>query len=127
MPDYHVVEELQTYLVAQSVGQLPTAPPSTSLPSIWLQPRDGAPEPRRANGAFVENATITIADTALAAPQDLEAWIEETFVDIIVRSRQAAPGKLLHRTIRGLIHPAEAHGGRKQWTMGGLLVEYSTL
>lgn len=127
MPDYLVSEELQTYLVAQGIGQLPDATPSTSLPSIWLQPRDGAPEPRRSSGAFVENATITIVDTALSAPQALEAWIEEAFVDVIVRSRQAPAGKLIHRTIRGLLCPVEAHGGRKQWTMGSLLVEYSTL
>lgn len=128
MPDYHLVEELQTYLIAQGVGQLPSATASTSVPSIWLQPRDGAPEPRRSGaGAWLENATITITDTMLAAPHDVEAWVEESFVDIVVRSRQAAPGKLIHRTIRGLLHPTGSHGGRKHWTMGAVTVEYSTI
>lgn len=128
MADYLVTEELQAYLVAQGIAQLPDASPSTAVPSIWLQPRDGAPEPRRNSaGQFSESATITLVDTALSPPDQLEAWIEEAFVDVIVRSRQAPAGKLLHRAIRGLIHPTEAHGGRKMWTMGSLLVEYSTL
>lgn len=126
--EYHVIEELQTFLVAQGVGQLPSAAPSTAVPSIWLQPRDGAPEPRRnAAGQWTEATTITLVDTALAAPHQLEAWLEECFVDVIVRSRQAPAGKLTHRTIRGLLHPIESHGGRKQWAMGALTVEYSTL
>lgn len=127
MTDFHVIEELQTYLVAQGVGQLPSAAPSTTVPSIWLQPRDGAPEPRRDGATFVEAATITLSDTALASPQDIEPWVEEAFVDVIVRSRQAPAGKLIHRSIHGLIHPTGAYGGRKLWTMGSLLVEYSTV
>lgn len=124
MPDYHCNEELQTYLVAQGIGQLPGATPSTALPSIWLNPRDGAPLPRAG-----ENATVTIRDTALAGPVDVgtEAYLEEAFIDVIVRSKTAAPGKMLHRTIRGLLQPIGAHKGRQLWTMGGLLVEYSVI
>src|SRR4051794_28428379 len=119
MPDLIVVEELQDYLVAQGAGQLPAAAPSLTLPSVWLSPRDGAPEPRDG-----ENATITLIDTNLAAAPDLEAWIEEAYVDVIVVARQNAAAKLIHRGIRDLIHPMSAHGGKKQWTMGVLLVEY---
>lgn len=130
MPDYHVTEELQTYLVGQGVGQLPGETPSLVLPSIWLQPRDGAPLPRRggASNDFLENATITLNDTLLAAPAALEAWIEEAFIDIVVRARQNAQAKLIHRQILGLLHPITAHGGRKMWAMASIdPVEYSTI
>lgn len=123
MADLHVVEELRAYLIAQGVAQDWNIAASTTVPGIMLQPRDGAPLPRDG-----ENATITIVDTSLGPPHALEAWIEETFVDVIVRSRTAAPGKLIHRSIRGLIHPISAHGGRQMWTMAGIdPVEYSTM
>ena len=49
---YHIIEELQTYLIAQGVGQSPSATPSATIPSIWIQPRDGArlTDERRARG-----------------------------------------------------------------------------
>mgnify|MGYP000437960804 CR=1 FL=1 len=46
---------------------------------------------------------------------------------IITRARREPAGKLVHRTIRNLLHPIAAHGGRYQWTMGSLLVAYSTV
>jgi hypothetical protein len=119
--DLIVIEELQAYLVAQGVGQLPGAAPSLTLASVWMAPRDGAPLPRDG-----ENATVTLTDTMLRSPSDLEAWMSETFVDVVVRSRQPSPGKLIQRAILGLIVPFGAHGGRKQWMMGNLLVEGST-
>lgn len=122
MPELHVVEQLQDYLVAQGIGQMPDVTPSTAIPSIRAEPRDGAPEPREG-----ENIAITLTDTALAPAASLEAWLEEAFIDVVVRSRKAAAGKLVHRTIRGLLHPNDAHGGRKMWMMGELLVEYSTI
>lgn len=129
MADLAVVEELQTYLVAQGVAQLPATAASLTVPSIWLAPRDGAPAPRsdKTTGDPVENATITIVDTFLSPAAQLEAWIEEAFVDVIVIARQNPMARLIHRTIRGLIHPIEAHGGRMNWMMGALLVEYSTI
>lgn len=122
MPDLIVVEELQDYLVAQGVAQQPSDAPSIVIPSVWLAPRDGAPAPRTG-----ENVTITLVDTMLAPAAELEAWIEEAFVDVIVVARQNATAKLTHRVIRDLIHPVEAHGGRFQWQMAALLVEYSTI
>jgi hypothetical protein len=121
MPDLIVVEELQDYLVAQGAGQLPAAAPSTTLPSVWTAPRDGAPEPRPG-----ENVTITLIDVNLTAAPGLEAWIEEAFVDVIVIARQNPQAKLIQRGLRDLIHPMSAHGGKKMWTMGQLVVEYST-
>jgi hypothetical protein len=122
MPDYHVIEELQDFLVAQGVAQLPSTAVSLTVPSVWTPPRDGAPLPRTG-----ENVTITLVDTMLRSPSGLEPWLEETFVDVIVRARTAAPGKLVQRTIKNLIVPYDSSlGGRKQWTMGDLLVEYST-
>lgn len=125
MADLFVAQELQAYLVAQAVGQLPSAAPSLTVPSIWLQPRDGAPLPRKAAGAFTESATITIRDPMLSSPSSLEEWMEEAFVDVIVRALQPAAAQLIHRQIRVLIVPYTASGGRKQWMMNNLLVEYS--
>ena len=122
MADMHVTEELRSYLLAQGVVQSQAAPASTVLPSVWLDPRDGAPLPRSG-----EDITVTLRDTMLAAPGQLDAWLEVAFIDVIVRARKEPAGKLLHRSIRNLLHPVGAHGGRYQWTMGGLLVAYSTV
>jgi hypothetical protein len=118
-----VIEELQDYLVAQGVGSLPSAAPSTTLPRIYLAGRDGAPLPAIPD----ETTAVTLRDTLLAPAAALEAFLEEAFVDIIVRSTSAPTAKLTHRTIRNLLHPAGSHGGRKQWEMGALTVEYSTI
>jgi hypothetical protein len=131
----HIVEELQTYLVAQGVGPLPNSAPSSAIPSIWIQPRDGARLPGKPRGSYsaeaakVETATITLVDTQLGSPigNGLEAYIDEAFVDVIVRSKTAAPGKLIHRTIRGLLHPAGDLFGRKGWLMNQAHVEYSNI
>ena len=127
--DLWVTEELQAYLIAQGVGQVPGAAPSLTIPSIWLQPYDGAPSPRRdkTTSDWLENATVTLNDTALGPPQALEAWIEEAFIDVVVRARTVPAARMIHRVVRELIHPTAAHGGRKQWQMGALLVEYSTI
>lgn len=122
MPDYHVTEELRAYLVAQGVVQAQSAAPSTVLPSVWIDPRDGARLPREG-----EDITVTLRDTLLAAPDPLQAWIEVAYIDVIVRARREPAGKMVHRQIRNLLHPVSAHGGRFQWTMGSLLVAYSTL
>lgn len=122
MPDYHVTEELRAYLLAQGVVQAQDAAPSTVLPSVWLDPRDGAPLPRTG-----EDITVTLRDTLLAAPGQMQAWIEVAFIDVIVRARKEPAGKLVQRQIRNLMHPVSAHGGRYQWTMGSLLVAYSTV
>lgn len=130
MADMFVLEELRAYLIAQGVGVAPTAKDAaaTTLPPIWLQPRGGAPQPRfsDANGGYQETAAITLIDTAVGGPTgELEAWEEETIIDVIVRSLTAAPGKLLHRQIRGLLHPIGDNRGRQLWLMNNLLVQYS--
>lgn len=122
MPELYVLEELRSYLIAQGLVQAQSAAASLVLPRIYLNPKDGAPTP-----ASGENVTVTLVDTLLTGPPNLEAWLEEAFVDIRVRSRTATPGKLLQRQIRGLIAPTGQLYGRKHWTMNTLLVEYSTL
>lgn len=121
MPDYDVTEELQTHLVTAGLGQLPGATVSATIPSVWLDPKDGVPAPRG-----VETATITLRATHIGRPHDLDYAIEETFVDVTVRTLKAAPGKLLQRQIRGLLLPGSAVGGAKMVTIGGLVVEYLT-
>jgi hypothetical protein len=131
---YHIVEELQTYLIAQGIGQSPSATPSATIPSIWIQPRDGARLPGKPRAAFtpaqskVETTTVTLIDTQTGSPMNgaLEAYLDESFIDIIVRCKTAAPGKLVHRTIRGLITPIGSLNGKHNWTMGSVTVEYST-
>jgi len=135
MGDFFIIEELQTYLVAQGVGQLPNATPSAVLPSIWIQPRDGARLPGKARGSYtaqqakVETTTVTLIDTQTGSPMNgaLEAYLDETFIDIIVRSSTAAPGKLVHRGIRGLLHPTGSLNGKHGWQMNSVLVEYSNI
>lgn len=133
--NFYIVEELQTYLVSQGVGQLPNAAPSATVPSIWIQPRDGARLPGKPRGQYgadaakVETTTITVVDTQTGSPMNggLEAYIDEAFIDIIVRSKTAAPGKLVHRTIRGLLHPAGDLYGKQGWQMNSIFVEYSNI
>ncbi len=128
MPDYVVIEELQDYLVAQGIGQRPSVAPSLTVPSIWLAPRDGAPDLRSVAGVLAENVTVTLIDTMFRSPNGLEPWLEESFVDVIVRSRHAGAGKLVQRRIRDLIEPGNTSlGGKKNWMMGDLRVEYSRM
>lgn len=117
-----VVEELQDYLISAGVGNHPSADASSVLPRVYLRGRDGAILPKAP-----ETMTVTLSDTLLQPPASLEAFLEEAFIDVIVRSTSAAAGKFLHRTIRDLLHPIGDHGGKKQWQMGDLTVEYSTI
>lgn len=128
MPEMLVIDELRAYLIAQGLAQTndpSVAAPSAVLPSVWVKPVDGAPEPRLPKGAEV--ATITLSDTLLRAPDVLAPWMEEAFIEVIVRSWSPSAGALIQRQIRGLIVPDNAIGGRKMWTMNNLLVEYSTM
>lgn len=121
MADLFVPIELRIYLIAQGVGQLPSAAPSQTLPSIHVDPQDGAPLPRAG-----EAGTVSLIDTALRSPSSLEPWMEETYVDVIVRHRSPSTCRLIHRSIRGLLIGPSDVGGKKLWTMGSLLVETST-
>lgn len=120
MSDLHVIEELQSYLVAQAVCQLPSAAASMTVPSVWLHPRKGFPQPRDG-----EQTTISLVDTLQSQPVG-QNWEEEAFVDIIVRSTSASACKLTHRTIRGLVTPIDQPFAKQLWMMNNLLVEYST-
>lgn len=126
MAELLLVEEMHTYLLAQGIGTDPDSA-DPARPSIWLQPRDGAAVPRGTVSAPRESATVTLIDSQLGGHSELEAWLEESFVDVIVKANHAATCKLIHRGIRNLIHPIGSHGGRSQWMMGALLVEFSTV
>lgn len=123
MPELQVPEELHAYLLSQNIGQVPNAAPSTGLPSLWLNPKDGSPQPRTG-----EDCTITVCNFQVADAPGLETYMEECFLDIVVRHRNSdAACRLTHRTIKGLLSPREDHVGRKHWTMNTLLVQYSTV
>lgn len=125
-----VIEQLQAYLVAQGVAQLPGSDPSPLLPSIWTMPRQGAAQPRadKDTGELLEEQTITLDDKQLSGPPGVEAWLEDCFVDVIVRSKNAGAGKLLHRAIRGLLQPVgSSPAGRRNWMMNELHVLYSSI
>lgn len=130
MADLLVVDEFYAYLLAQSVAQRPSVAESLTVPSIWKDPRDGAPEPRRdkTTGNFKEKTTITLRATWSGPPPvpGMEA-IEETMVDVIVRAENAATAQLTQRQIRALIAPGDQPYAKRQWTMGALLVEYSSV
>lgn len=126
MADLYVVQELRTYLIAQGVAQDAASAPSLTVPSIHVDPFDGAPLPRRSvAGAQIEKGTITILDTMASPAAQLEAWIEETYIDIVVRHRDPAACRSILRAIRELIHPNASNGGRKDWFMNSLRVENS--
>lgn len=131
MADLDVLQELQAYLITEGVGVVPFNPPpadGVEVTSIWLQPRDGAALPRnvaKVNGVLKGETMVALVDTNLRSPSSLEAWMVETFVDVIVRSPQAFTGKLIQRQIKELIMPTNSTGGRKQWMMNSLLVETS--
>lgn len=131
MADVHVIDELRSYLIAQGVCVAQTAKdaPATLLPTIWLNPRPGAPHPRqKTDGTWQEDATITLVDMLLGPPiGELDAYLEEAFIKVVVSARQLPLAKMIHRQIRGLIHPVGATHGRQLWTMNTLLVEYSTI
>ena len=132
---YYIVEELQTYLISQGVGQLPSATPSATVPSIWIQPRDGARLPGKPRGSFdastakVETSTIPLIDVQTGSPMmsGLEAYIDETYIDIIVRSKTAVPCKQIHRQIRDLLHPSGELYAKQDWQMNNISVEYSSI
>lgn len=130
--DLFVSNELRLFLIAQGIGINPTDHDSAigTTTAIFENPRDGVPEPRWSDalGGYQEDATLTIIDMDVAGPAGaVEAYEEETFVQIVVRSRGEAAGKLIHRQVRGLIHPIGAHKGHTLWTMNDLLVQLSTI
>jgi hypothetical protein len=120
-----VVEQLHAFLIAEGVGQAPGATPSTSKPSLWLQPRQGAAMPRTQDGEWLETQTITLNDTNLTGPPNLEPWLKDAFIDVTVRAKNAAEAKLTHRVIENLLAPVGKLSGRADWTMGALRVLYS--
>lgn len=122
MADLSVIDELRDYLIEEGVGHAQDASPSLTVPSVWIMPLDGVPLPRTG-----ENQTVTLRDTRLQGASTVEAWIEETFIDVIVRSRSEPEGQFLHRAIRGLlISQSDAGGMKRMWTMGAINpVEYS--
>lgn len=127
MPELLAVDELGAYLLAQGVVQDINAAPSRTLPRLFIAPRQYAPEPARdeSTGDWAEDATVTLHPTHTGLPSPIESWMEETFVDVIVRARPAGAAELLHRVIRNLIVPASQPGGRKAWDMGALHVQRS--
>jgi hypothetical protein len=130
MADLLVLDELLAYLVAQGVAQRPSETPSVDLPSIWKQPRDGAPEPRKSasTAELAEAATITLVAAQTGPPLERgDEAIEEALVDVVVRARSNQTAQLIHRQIRGLLHPVDAPYARRLWTMGDLLVESSRI
>ena len=115
MPELLAVDELGAYLLAQGVAQDPNDGVSLTIPSLWIEARQMAPEPREG-----EEATITLRDTGLGGASPTESFLEEAFIDIVVRARSAGRAQLLQRTIRGLLTPKDAVGGRKNWPMGAI-------
>lgn len=122
-----VVEQLQAFLVAQGIAQLPGTEPPGAKPSIWTMPRQGAAMPRTQNGEWLELQTITLNDAHLQGPPNQEAWLKDTFIDVIVRAKNAGEGKLTLRGIENLLHPVGKYAGRANWIMGELRVLHSKI
>lgn len=121
MADLIVTEELQDFLVAQGVVQRP--PGDASLPVIWLDKRDGAPEPRPFTSTGSVDAdgvkvTVTLRRSGTAALPVLTAWLEAPVVDVIVRAWKSPQGELVQRQIRNLLHE------KKMLQIGDLQTEW---
>lgn len=116
MADLFVIQELQDELVTEGIGQLPATSPTTVRASVWLQPRDGAPEPRSG-----ENVTITLIPVSAVPPDPFEGFLERQVIDVVVRARKREQGETVHRRVREILND------RREWTMGALRVEWSSL
>lgn len=110
------IEELGAHLIAQGITS-PYASAPGALPSLWLNPRDGAPLPRDG-----EPGTITLVEITIASDHDLAPWVEISFIATIARYRTERYAQLAQRQLRDLIAPRDQLEGRKQWQMGALPV-----
>ena len=118
MAELIVAHELQDFLVAQGIAQLPATAPSPAVPVVYADPRDGAAQPRRtAAEGWAEKAAITLRETLEQPPDPLEEFLERQIVDVIVLAIDGPTAKLTQRAVR------RALAGRRLWTMGTLLVE----
>lgn len=121
MTDVHVIDELLTRLVNDGIVQRWSKTYSGTLPSAVITPIKGAPLPRA-----TEPATVTLRQSGVSQPNGMDAWLEETAIEVIVRARSAPAGRLLHRVIRGVIHPRGAFPAQTGWQLtSNLLVERS--
>jgi hypothetical protein len=121
MADLLVLDELLAYLISEGVAQRPSETPSVDLPSIWKQPATARRSRARARAPaeLVELATITLVAAQTGPPLERgDEAIEEALVDVVVRARSNQTAQLIHRQIRGLLHPVDAPYARRQWTMG---------
>lgn len=116
MADLILTEQLQAHLVEEGIGQHPSAAADEDLPSIWLNPRAGAPEPRDG-----ENATITLVATNQVPGRPLEGFLETRIVDVIVRARKSPLGELIQRQIRAELDD------RREYFLNDLRIERSHL
>lgn len=114
MSDLIVIEELKAYLIAHGVVQDQPGVPGSALPVVWLDPRDGAPEPESRTAP----PTVTLrrgVDVVLPA---LHEWLDSPVVDVIVRAHRAPQGELVQRQIKHLLHE------KKLLVVGQLQTEY---
>lgn len=111
MADLFLVEQLRAYLVAQGIVR--NAETTGPLPPCWMNPRDGAREPTGS-----DLAAVTLIQTlAIPQPGEVQRFLEEPIVDVVVRATSDPRAQLLHRQIRGVL------ADRDLFTMGSLLVE----
>ena len=119
MAEYHVIDELLSCLVTAGVVQRWNTTPSSTIPGAVIGPLKGAPLPRTD-----EPATVTLRQSGVTQANGMDAWLQETAIEVIVRARSAPAGRLLHRSIRGVIHPRGSFPARTNWQMtASLLVE----
>lgn len=115
-----ISEQLQAYLIEQSIGVRPSAADGTSAVVI-NQPRDGAPQPvKDGSGQFGSVPTITLVTILAARPNAQDFAVDETFIDIIVRAYNNGTAKMILRQIRGLLVPNNAIGGRRMFKMAAI-------
>src|SRR5207249_767906 len=92
MADLIPAEEFKAYLIGLGVVQDDTTPPSLAVPSVWLNPRDEAPEPRTKNNTALENVTVSILEGPELPRDWLEGFLQEKVFEFVVRSRKKPQG-----------------------------------
>jgi hypothetical protein len=103
MADLFLIREVRAYLIAQGVVQAAETASTGdySPPRCWLDPRDGAPEPKVASG---EDAVVTITSTLTIPGEWLEGrYLEQRIVEITTRAGSSERAELVQRQIRNVL------------------------
>lgn len=117
-----LTEELSAHLVAQNLVTADRANPTAAKPSVWLNPRAGAPQPRPP-----ELVTVTLIEKRVPSRVDMDPWMATFWVWVVVRAGEERDAILLQRTFLDLLSPRDQLHGRQLWQCNTLPVQRSVV